>query len=54
LIELGATAWIGVTEALNFGVGYGFGALFPFAPANDVAALPLTRIGLYARWVFRG
>jgi hypothetical protein len=52
--ELGATAWLGVSDTLSFGLGYGFGVLFPFAPANDISTLPLTRLGLYARWVFRG
>lgn len=45
------TLWTTPFEGLGFGVFYGITVLYPLAPANDVPALPLTKLGLCGRWV---
>jgi len=51
-LDLDLVAWAKPTEQLSVGLGYGLGALYPFARPNDIPLLPLTRLGLYLRWVF--
>lgn len=52
LFEADLTAWINLDPRLSVGIGYGVGAIYPFASANEVPALPLTRLGLFGRWVY--
>ncbi len=52
LFDVDATVWFNIDAQLGLGLNYGVGAIYPFAPANDVLALPLTRLGIYGRWVY--
>ncbi|MET0385183.1 MAG: hypothetical protein ABW321_04450 [Polyangiales bacterium] len=52
LFEADVTAWIALHPRVRVGIGYGFGVMYPFAPVNDVPALPLTRLGLYGLWSY--
>jgi len=46
------TVWLNVNRRFGIGLDYGFGILYPLAPVNDLPVLPLTRLGILARWVY--
>ena len=52
LFDIDVSAFFHIDSRLGIGLQYGVGAIYPFAPANDVPALPLTRLGLYGRWIY--
>jgi len=51
LFDVDLTLWLSPSRSWGVGLGYGLGALYPFAKANDAPVLPLTRLGICGRWV---
>jgi hypothetical protein len=52
LFDVDVTAWFNVDARWGLGLDYGVGALYPFASGNDLPVVPLTRLGLLARWIY--